>query len=124
MLFMSNLINMSSSTLYEECLQSDGYNCDTSTSSNKSIDAEHVVVAVTFISVSILYLIPYITCMYIIYTDKKMSRQAYYTIVQHMGIADVNQLVLNGIVGGLFTIFNIDFALGGWRLWLNKIAGT
>jgi len=40
-----------------------------------------------------------------------------------MGIADLVQLLLNGIMGGLFTIFKVDFATGGWRFRLNKIVG-
>lgn len=80
--------------------------------------SENCVVGMVYVLLSIFYLLPYILCMKIIYSDRKLMSKSYYVIVVHMGFTDMIQLIFNGVAGGLFTVFGTS-----GHFWVNKIVG-
>lgn len=79
---------------------------------------EDTIVGAIYLSLSLFYLGPYVMCMILIYTDKKLISKPYYLIVVHMGLTDIMQLVFNGITAGVFTLFNHMLSF-----WVNKFIG-
>lgn len=79
---------------------------------------EEKIVGAIYITISIVYCVPYITCMLIIATDKKLMSMPYYHVVLHMGITDIIQLVFNGTASGIFTLYG-----GKEMFWVNKGIG-
>lgn len=79
---------------------------------------ENILVGVIYISISLFYLGPYVMCMVLIYTDKKLISKPYYLIVVNMGLTDIIQLLFNGMTAGIFTLF-ADLI----TFWMNKFVG-
>uniref|UniRef100_A0A915KHJ3 Uncharacterized protein n=1 Tax=Romanomermis culicivorax TaxID=13658 RepID=A0A915KHJ3_ROMCU len=84
---------------------------------------EQYVVGTIYILISCFYSIPYLFCLIIIKMDKRLSKEQYYKIVYHMGVADLTQLVFNGISGGIFTYWCIDHRESTVYFWINKAIG-
>lgn len=80
--------------------------------------SENCIVGIIYVLLSLFYFLPYVLCMQIIYSDKKLMSKSYYVIVFHMGVTDLIQLIFNGMAGGMFTIFG-----GSGHFWVNKIVG-
>jgi len=63
---------------------------------------EQSIVGSIYLGLSVLYLLPYFVCVYVIVKDKKLMSQPYYHIIVHMAVADMVQLIFNGMVSGRF----------------------
>jgi len=62
------------------------------------------IVGSIYIGIPLFCLVPYLACLWAILSDKHLRRQSTYIIIYHIGIADVLQLVTDGIISGIFTL--------------------
>lgn len=76
------------------------------------------IVGFIYFVFSLFWIIPYSVCLWCIVVDRNLRKKPTYIIVLHIGIADVLQLIFNGLFGGIFTFFGTT---GGFLT--NKIIG-
>lgn len=67
---------------------------------------------------SLICTVAYTLCLATILTNKDTAKLPSYQIIVHIGISDIGQLLLNGIVGGVFSLCQTDF-----NFYLNKTIG-
>src|SRR4051812_43641479 len=67
---------------------------------------------------SISCIFAYVLCIVTILGKKETAKSPSYQIILHIGIADIVQLALNGILGGIYSLCQNDF-----NFILNKVAG-
>lgn len=67
---------------------------------------------------SLACIVAYALCLMTILTNKDTAKSPSYRIIVHIGISDIGQLFLNGIVGGVFSLCQTDF-----NFYLNKVIG-
>lgn len=67
---------------------------------------------------SLICIVAYALCMITILKTEEMWKSPSFQIIVHIGAADIIQLSLNGILGGIFSLCQSDF-----NFTLNKVAG-
>uniref|UniRef100_A0A915HZP1 G-protein coupled receptors family 1 profile domain-containing protein n=1 Tax=Romanomermis culicivorax TaxID=13658 RepID=A0A915HZP1_ROMCU len=77
------------------------------------------LVGTSYIVISMVYIVAYVLCLFIMCTDKWMSTVPLYRIIIHMGYSDLLQLVFNGLPAGVYSILGDDRPF-----YLNKILGA
>uniref|UniRef100_A0A915HY01 Uncharacterized protein n=1 Tax=Romanomermis culicivorax TaxID=13658 RepID=A0A915HY01_ROMCU len=72
---------------------------------NKSAGhAEQLIIGLSYVALSLFFLIPYASCIYVMLTNKKLGSPAYYYIVMQISVADILQLIFIGLWSGIFMI--------------------
>src|SRR5688572_1356371 len=85
---------------------------------DQQILLENRIVGAFYIIFSVFCLVPYFFVLWTIIGDQSLRKKPTYIIVLHIGIADVFQLIFDGVCGGVFTFFGST-----WGFMTNKIIG-
>uniref|UniRef100_A0A915J5X3 Uncharacterized protein n=1 Tax=Romanomermis culicivorax TaxID=13658 RepID=A0A915J5X3_ROMCU len=62
---------------------------------------ENFIVGSIYVSTSLIFISIYVLCLTIIYKDKSLLKLAFYKIAFNMGLAEIGQLLFNGLFFGL-----------------------
>uniref|UniRef100_A0A915JMI1 G-protein coupled receptors family 1 profile domain-containing protein n=1 Tax=Romanomermis culicivorax TaxID=13658 RepID=A0A915JMI1_ROMCU len=76
------------------------------------------IVASIYLSVFIIYIVPYLICIYVVVKAKDLINKPYYQILLHMALADVVQ-IFNSLFSCVFTLMRNEEPF-----WSNKLAGA
>uniref|UniRef100_A0A915JMW4 G-protein coupled receptors family 1 profile domain-containing protein n=1 Tax=Romanomermis culicivorax TaxID=13658 RepID=A0A915JMW4_ROMCU len=76
------------------------------------------IVALLYMIVFVIYIIPYLICIYVIINAKDLIVKPYYQILLNMGLADIVQ-ILNSLFSCIFTLTE-----NREPFWTNKMAGA
>lgn len=82
------------------------------------VPIENRIVGSLYFFFSFFWLIPYTCLLWSILRDESLRKKPTYIIVLHIGIADMLQLIFDGLFAGVFTFFGTTW---GWTT--NKVIG-